>query len=75
MEVGNGDGVPGITGHSACAETGRVIEDIGDDGFDEIQGKPGGRRRACHRGLRRSNPPRARSPYSNSSSVPNSADE
>ena len=43
MEVGNGSDVPGITSHGACAKAVHVIEEIGDDDLDKLQGKPCGR--------------------------------
>ena len=55
-EVGNGGNVPGITGQGACAEVGRIVGKMGGDNFDDPQGKPGGRGRACGRGLWRSTP-------------------
>jgi len=39
MEVGNSSDVPGITGHGACAESGRVVDKIGNDHFDDLQWK------------------------------------
>jgi len=46
--------VPGVTGHGACEKTGYVVGKIVDDDFDDLQGEPGGRRRARQRSLRRS---------------------
>jgi len=39
VEVGNSGNVPGITGHAARAETGRVVDKVGNDHFDDLQGK------------------------------------
>jgi len=56
MEAGNGGNVPGITGQGACVETGRIIDQMGDDNSDDLQGKPGGRGQTCGRGFWRSIP-------------------
>jgi len=47
MEIGNGDDVPGITGHGADVETGHVPGEAGDDHFDNLVRKLRGRRRTC----------------------------
>lgn len=57
VEMRNGGNVPGVTGQSACKETVCVESKICDDYFDDLQGKPGGGRRAC-RGGHRSNTPK-----------------
>ena len=41
MEMGNGGDVPGVTGQGACAETARIVDEMGDDHFDDLLGKPG----------------------------------
>ena len=50
-------------GQGACEETGCVIDEVGDDHFDDLRRDPGDRTRACHRSLRVSTP-RAHSPDS-----------
>jgi len=45
MEVRNGGNVPGVAGQCACAEAAGVVNKIGDDDFDELEGQPGGRGR------------------------------
>ena len=44
MEVRNGGDIPGVTGPGACKETALVVDEMGDDHFDNLVGKPGGRR-------------------------------
>ena len=39
--------MPRVTGQSASEETDYLIEEIGDDDFDNFQGKPRNRGRAC----------------------------
>ena len=56
VKMRNGGDVPGVTGQGACAETGYVIGKASDDDFDHLQGKSGGRERACRRGLRTYSP-------------------
>jgi len=56
MEVRDGSDVPRVTGQGACAETADVVAKICDDHFDDLQGEPGGRRRAGQRCLRRGTP-------------------
>jgi len=51
MERMNGGDVPGITGEGTCAEATCVINEVGDNHFDDLLGKPGGRGRACRGGL------------------------
>ena len=46
------DGVPGGTGQKAREETGRVVDGVVDDYFNNIYGKPGSRRPVCRRSLR-----------------------
>ena len=43
MEMGNGDNVPGVTGHSACVKTVHIVGEVGDDHFNDLLGKPVGR--------------------------------
>jgi len=57
MEMGNSGDVPGTTGHGTCAESACVVYNIGNDRFEEIQGKADGRETVCCRGLRRDNIP------------------
>ena len=38
MEMGNGSDVPGVAGPGACAETLYVVDQLGDDDFDDLQG-------------------------------------
>ena len=38
MEMGNGSDVPGVAGQGACAETLYVVDQLGDDNFDDLQG-------------------------------------
>ena len=51
MEMRNGGNIPGVTCQGARAETARVIYEIGDDHFDNLKGKLGGRRRVRCGGL------------------------
>ena len=48
IEMRNSGDVPGVTGQGACAETVCVVSKISDDHFDDLQGKPGGRRTVCY---------------------------
>ena len=57
MEMWNGSDVPGATTQAACAETASVIDEVSDDHFNDLRGKPGGGGRARCRGLRRSTTP------------------
>jgi hypothetical protein len=41
MEMGNGGNVPGVTGQGAREETARIVDEMGDDHFDDLLGKPG----------------------------------
>lgn len=50
VEVKNGGGAAGMAGQGTYAETVRVMGEIGDDHFDDFQGKPRGGRRVHHRG-------------------------
>jgi hypothetical protein len=74
VEMGNGGDVPGVTGKRTCAEIALVIDKIGDDHLDDLQGEPGGRGRACRRILRGSTTG-TYSPDSGYTSVPNSHGE
>ena len=56
MEMGNSGDVPGATDLGACAKAVFVVSKIGDDHFNDLQGKPGGRRTVCNRGPRRNTP-------------------
>ena len=47
IEMGNSGDVPGATDPGARAETACVVSKIGDDYFEDLQGKPGGRRTVC----------------------------
>ena len=49
MEVGNSGNVPRITGQGARAETGCVVDKIGNDHFDDLQGKQTNRVRVVER--------------------------
>ena len=71
MEAGGGSNVPGITGQGACAETACVVDEISDDYFNDLKGKPGGRGWACRRGPWGDIP----SLDSGQSSMPNPLDE
>ena len=68
MEVRDSGDIPGVTGQGARPETASVIDKIGNDDFDDLKGKPGGRGRACRRCLR-GNAPEAYPPDSISSSI------
>ena len=46
--------VPGVTRQGACEETASVIDEMGDDHFDDLERKVSGGGRACSRSLRRS---------------------
>ena len=41
MEVGDGGNVPRVAGHGACKEGAGVADEVGDDQFHELLGKPG----------------------------------
>ena len=56
VEMRNSGDIPRVTGLGACAETASVISKIGDDDFDDLQGKPGGRRTVRCRGLQGNTP-------------------
>jgi hypothetical protein len=74
MKMGNGGNVPRVTCQGAREETASVVGKVGDDHFDGLQGKPGGRRQTCRRSLQR----RTRRPHLPGyswSSVPNSLNE
>ena len=45
VEVRNGGEIPGVAGQGAREETGYVVDKMGDDDFDNFQGKPSGRGR------------------------------
>ena len=47
MKMRNGGDVPGVTGQRARTEIVLVIGKTGDDDFNDLHGKPGGRRRGC----------------------------
>ena len=71
VDMRNGGDVPGITGQGTRKEAVRVIEEMGDDHFDDLLGQPDDGGRLCHRSLWRSTF-RERSP---DSAVPNSHGE
>jgi len=56
MQTRSSGDVPRVTGHGAREETALVIVKIGDDPFDDFQGKSGGRGTVCCRGLRMNAP-------------------
>ena len=56
VEVRDGGNVPGATDQRACEEIGFLVDKIGDDRFDDLQGKPGNRGPGCRMGLRRCTP-------------------
>ena len=74
MKVRDGGGVPGVAGQGACAEVACVVDEMGYDYFNNFLGKPGGRRRRCHRRVRRSTG-RAYPSDSGQTSKPNSLGE
>ena len=74
MEMENGGNVPGVTSQGACEETVCVVSEMGDDHFDDLLGKPGGKGRACGGNLWGS-ASRTRYPDSCQASVPNSLGE
>ena len=41
--MGDSGDVPGVADQGACAKTARVVGKIGDDDFDDFQGKSSGR--------------------------------
>ena len=43
MEMRNGDDIPGVTGQG----TRKIVDEMGDDNFDDLLGKSGGRGRTC----------------------------
>jgi len=43
MEVRNGGEIPGVAGQGAGEETGYVVDKMGNNDFDNSQGKPGSR--------------------------------
>ena len=43
VEMRNGDDMPRVTGQGAREKTVRLIDEMGDDDFDNFEGKPGGR--------------------------------
>ena len=47
MEMRDRGDVPGITGEGACKEAACIIDKMGDDHFNDLQGKFCGGRRAC----------------------------
>ena len=42
MEMRSSGDAPGVTGQVAGAETGHIIDEVGDDHLDDLQGKSGG---------------------------------
>ena len=48
IEMGNSGDVPGAIDPGARAEAACVVSKIGNDHFDDLQGKPGGRRTVCY---------------------------
>jgi len=42
MEMRDRGDVPGVTGEGACKKAGSVIDKMGDDHFNDLQGKVGG---------------------------------
>lgn len=54
MEVRDGSDVPGVASQGAREKTVYVVDQIGDDHFDDFLGEAGGKRRACRRILKRS---------------------
>ena len=54
MKVRNGGHVPGAAGHRTREKTARVIDKVGYNHFDDLQGKSDSRGRACRGSLRRS---------------------
>ena len=45
MEVGSSGDVPGATDQGVCTETAYVMDEICDDDFNNLQGKPTGKGR------------------------------
>jgi hypothetical protein len=56
MEMRNSGDVPGMASQGARAETAHVIDEVDDNNFNDLQGKPGGRGRGRRRHLRRNTP-------------------
>ena len=54
VKMRDGGDVPGVTRQGACEETARVIDEVGDDHFDDLERKLGGGGRVYSRSLRRS---------------------
>jgi hypothetical protein len=61
MKVRDGGDVPGVTGQGACEEAALVVDQMGNDHFDDPLGEPGCKRRGCRRNVvrstRRTRPP------------------
>jgi len=56
VNVRNSGEVPGVTGQGACEKPVLVVDEVGDDHFDDIHGKSDDRGRACCGGLQISTP-------------------
>jgi hypothetical protein len=56
VEMRNGGDVPGVTGQGACAEAAYVADEMGNDHFDDIEGKLSGGGPACGRDLWKKSP-------------------
>jgi len=54
MEMRNGCDIPGVTGQGARKESASIVDEMGDDNFDDLLGKSGGRGRVRRENLRRS---------------------
>jgi hypothetical protein len=44
VEMGNCGDIPGVAGHGTCARSAIVVDKIGEDIFNDLLGKPVGRR-------------------------------
>jgi hypothetical protein len=44
VEMGNCGDIPGVAGHGTRAKSTIVVDEIGEDIFDDLLGKPVGRR-------------------------------
>ena len=56
IEIRDNSDVPGVIYKSACAEAAGVVYEIGNDHFDDLQGKFGGRGIVCWRSFWRNTP-------------------